>query len=76
MKRYILFSDKDMDDLLCGREVELRVSSGETLYFMTNEAFAELADANDVDEDEDEYEDPYEEVEADVEARLCCAHIW
>lgn len=45
MKRYILFTDEELDDIIHGCEVELRVH-GETLYFMSKEHFAQLASAN------------------------------
>lgn len=55
MKRIILFTDEELDDMIHGCEIALRVH-GETLYFMSKEHFAQLAEANDVfecDEEED-----------------------
>ena len=46
MKRYILFTDEELDDMIHGCEVELH-AHGETLYFMSKEHFAQLAGAND-----------------------------
>ena len=47
MKRYILFTDEELDDMIHGRELELRVG-GETLYFMAEGHFTQQTD-----EDED-----------------------
>ena len=51
MKRYILFTDEELDDMIHGCEVELHVH-GETLYFMAKEHFAQLSGANDAYEEE------------------------
>ena len=48
MKRYILFTDEDLKDLVNGREVKLRTSDNEVLYFMSKEHFAKLAGADEV----------------------------
>ena len=53
MKRYILFTDEELDDMIHGCEIEHRVD-GKTLYFMSKEHFAQLAGANDVYEPDDE----------------------
>ena len=54
MKRIILFTDEELDDMIHGCEIAHRVD-GEILYFMSKEHFAQLAGANDVYEpDEDE----------------------
>lgn len=53
MKRYILFTDKELDDMIHGCEIELRVH-GQTLYFMSKEHFAQLAGANEVHEPDEE----------------------
>lgn len=45
MKRIILFTLEEIEDMLNGREIELRTSSGEVLYFMSKEHFAQTADA-------------------------------
>ena len=53
MKRYVLFTDKELDDLIHGCEIEHRTSDGEVLYFMAKEHFAQLAGANDVCDEEE-----------------------
>ena len=54
MKRIILFTDEELDDMIHGCEIEHRVD-GQTLYFMSKEHFAQLVDANDaVEEDKDD----------------------
>ena len=53
MKRIILFTDEELDDMIHGCEIEHRVD-GKTLYFMSKEHFAQLAGANDVYEPDDE----------------------
>ena len=53
MKRIILFTDEELDDMIHGCEVELRVD-GQVLYFMSKEHFAQLAGANDVCESDKE----------------------
>ena len=47
MKQYILFTREELEDMLNGKEVTLSPSavSGKTIYFMSKEHFAELADA-------------------------------
>lgn len=55
MKRIILFTDEELDDMIHGCEIEHRVD-GQTMYFMSKEHFAKLTDANDVCEDEEEVE--------------------
>ena len=59
MKRIILFTDEELDDMIHGCEIAHRVD-GEILYFMSKEHFAQLAGADEVyesDEDLDDYED-------------------
>lgn len=53
MKRYILFTDEELDDMIHGCEVELHVH-GETLYFMSKEHFSQSVGANDGGEEEAE----------------------
>ena len=48
MKRYVLFTDEELDDMIHGCEIEHCVD-GEVLYFMAEGHFAQLAGANDVD---------------------------
>ena len=51
MKRYILFTETELDDMIHGREIEHRVSNGEVLYFMSKEHFAQSAGVNDTYEE-------------------------
>lgn len=53
MKRIILFTDEELDDMIHGCEIAHRVD-GEVLYFMSKEHFAQLAGADEVYESEDE----------------------
>ena len=48
MKRIVLFTDEELDDLIHGCEIEHRVD-GQTLYFMSKEHFAQLVNVNDND---------------------------
>lgn len=45
MKRIILFTDEELDDMIHGCEVSLRME-GQILYFMSKEHFAQLAETN------------------------------
>lgn len=45
MKKIILFTLEEIEDMLNGCEIEHRTSSGEVLYFMSAEHFAQMADA-------------------------------
>ena len=58
MKRIILFTDEELDDMIHGCEIAHRVH-GEVLYFMSKEHFAQRAGANEVHEsdEEDNYAD-------------------
>ena len=53
MKRIILFTDEELDDMIHGCEVTLRMD-GQTLYFMSKEHFAQLAGADEVYESDEE----------------------
>ena len=53
MKRYILFTDEDLDDMIHVCEVELRVH-GETLYCMSKEHFAQMVSSHEVSEPDEE----------------------
>lgn len=53
MKRIILFTDEELDDMIHGCEIEHRVD-GQVLYFMSKEHFAQLADANETEEGDSE----------------------
>ena len=53
MKRIVLFSDEELDDMIHGCEIEHRVGK-EVMYFMSREHFAQLANANDVYESDEE----------------------
>lgn len=55
MKRIILFTDEELDDLIHGCEITHRVD-GQILYFMSKEHFAQQACANEVYESDDEEE--------------------
>lgn len=45
LKRYILFTLEELEDLINGHEIEHPTSGGEVLYFMNKGHFAQLADA-------------------------------
>lgn len=50
MRRYIIFSEEELIDLGKGNIIEHRLHSGEIIYFMCAERYAEMceeADAND-----------------------------
>ena len=53
MKRIILFTDEELDDMIHGCEIEHRVD-GQVLYFMSKEHFAQIAGANETEEDDNE----------------------
>ena len=55
MKRIILFTDEELDDMIHGCEIEHRVD-GQILYFMSKEHFAQMAGANEVSEPDEEEE--------------------
>ena len=55
MKRFILFTDEELDEMIHGHEIEHRVGE-QTMYFMSKEHFAQQAGANDVCESDDEGE--------------------
>lgn len=57
MKRIVLFTDEELDDMIHGCEIEHRVD-GQVLYFMSKEHFAQSAGANDVCEADDELHRP------------------
>lgn len=40
MKRYILFTEEELDDMIHGEEIHHQLPSGETVYFMCKEHFA------------------------------------
>lgn len=44
MKRYILFTLEELEDLINGYEIEHPMSGGEVLCFMNKEHFAKMAD--------------------------------
>lgn len=48
MKRIILFTDEELDDMIHGCEIAHRVD-GETLYFMSKEHFTQLVEAEEED---------------------------
>lgn len=50
MKRIILFTDEELDDMIHGCEIEHHVD-GQVLYFMSEEHFAQLANANETEEE-------------------------
>lgn len=50
MKRIILFTDEELDDMIHGCEIEHRVD-GQVLYFMSKEHFAQQAGANEMEEE-------------------------
>lgn len=50
MKEYILFTDEELDDLVHGGEVKVRMRNGEVLYFMAKEHFDQLVRINAIDE--------------------------
>ena len=54
MKRIILFTDEELDDMIHGCEIEHRVD-GQLMYFMSKEHFAQLADADNVCEAEEHH---------------------
>ena len=39
MKRYILFTEEELDDMIHGSEIAHTLSNGETVYFMCEEHF-------------------------------------
>ena len=43
LKRYILFTLEELEDLINGCEIEHPTSGGEILYFMNKEHFAQMA---------------------------------
>ena len=49
MKRIILFTDEELDDMIHGCEIKHRVD-GQVLYFMSKEHFAQLAGANETED--------------------------
>ena len=53
MKRYILFSEQHLRNMLDGDEIKRNID-GKVLYFMSKERFAKLADADNVSESEEE----------------------
>ena len=53
MKKYILFTDEELHDMLNGREVEHHTSDNCVLYFMSKEHFSKLADESITDEEWD-----------------------
>lgn len=53
MKRYILFTEQHLRNMLNGDEIKRNID-GKVLYFMSKERFAELADADNVSESEEE----------------------
>ena len=52
MKRIILFTDEELDDMIHGCEIEHRVD-GQVLYFMSKEHFAQLSGADDAYEEDE-----------------------
>lgn len=53
MKRIILFTDEELDDMIHGCEIEHRVD-GQVLYFMSKEHFAQMVGANEAYEPDDD----------------------
>lgn len=45
MRRYILFTEEELYDLLNGGETEHRFDNGETVYFMSVDQYAKMLKA-------------------------------
>ena len=46
MKRYILFTEEELRDMLNGKEIKHYVVGEGTVYFMEHEHYAKLSDVN------------------------------